>query len=81
MNEAVHTLTNDGGTETPLGTEKERPKRTLNQTPQERTPSRKRPQTTALTRKGMAGKREAPETLNGTHRELAWGRGTGLAQQ
>jgi hypothetical protein len=37
MKEAVHTLTNDGGTGIPLGTEKQRPRRVINQMLQERT--------------------------------------------
>ena len=37
MKVAVHTLTNDGGTGTPLGTEKQRPGRTFYQMLQERT--------------------------------------------
>lgn len=69
MKEAVHTLTSDGGTGIPLGTEKQRPRRTLDQMMQEGLHREKRPQTTTLAR-GMAGKRETSRTLNGTHREL-----------
>lgn len=39
MKEAVHTLTNDGGTGIPLGTEKQRPGWTFYQMLQERTSS------------------------------------------
>jgi hypothetical protein len=72
MKEAVHTLTNDGGTGIPLGTEKQRPRWTLDQMLQERTPSKEEtPNDHALTGKGMIGKRKASGTLNGTYREPA----------
>lgn len=67
----MHTLTNDGGTGIPLGTEKQRPIRTLYQTLQEKTPSAGETPSHHTSGKGMAGKRKAPETLNGTYRELA----------
>ena len=82
MNEAVHTLTNDGGTGIPLGTEKQRPRRTLDQMLQEKTPSREEtPNEQVQTGKGMVGKRKASGTLNGTYRELALAQGMGLVQR
>lgn len=67
----MHTLANDGGTGTPLGTEKLRPRRSLDQMLQERTLSREETLDDRFHAKGMAGKRKLPETSNGTHRELA----------
>lgn len=55
MKGAVHTLTNDGGTETPLGTEKQRPGRTLDQMLQERTPSREETPNDRFHAKGNGG--------------------------